>query len=163
MPNWCEGSLKVRGSYENLKRFCREAFSVYEPKMIDGDLEHVKNPDLFKIETDDEDCFFAEACDTAYIEGTRRNFIEPCYIEFYRDWDPESMTIAFPFKAAWGIQPEPYIELSKRYGVDIRLYGFERGMGFNQEIIIINGKLKKNDEITFEDYTWECVMPNLGG
>lgn len=23
--------------------------------------------------------------------------------------------------------------------------------------------LKKNDKITFEDYTWECVMPNLGG
>lgn len=47
--------------------------------------------------------------------------------------------------------------------MDIRLYGFERGMEFNQEVIIENGEIVKDEEIKFDDYDWECVMPHLGG
>lgn len=67
------------------------------------------------------------------------------------------------FKAAWAIDPVPYLKLAKKYNVDIRLYGFERGMEFNQEVIIENGEIVKDEEIKFDDYDWECVMPHLGG
>lgn len=49
------------------------------------------------------------------------------------------------------------------YDIDIKIYAFEAGMEFNQDIEIIKGKIIKDDEIKFENYQWECIEPNLGG
>lgn len=38
-----------------------------------------------------------------------------------------------------------------------------RGMQFSQEIEIVNGELTKEVEIKYDDWTWECPMPNMGG
>lgn len=163
MPNWCEGTLKVRGKFENVKRFCKEVFEVWDTKFDPkkGFLE-VKNKEAITIETDTEDEFWMRIEKTAYIKGTHRNFIESNDIELYPRKKKDAIA-AMEFKAAWGIAPEPYIKLSQEYGVDIRIYGFERGMEFNQELIVENGNLIKNKEITYSDYTWECPMPLLGG
>ena len=67
------------------------------------------------------------------------------------------------FKAAWDVESEPYIELSKAYNVDIKIEAFERGMEFSRYILIENGNLKEDKETKYDDYVWECVMPNLGG
>ena len=53
--------------------------------------------------------------------------------------------------------------LKKDYEIDFRFYGFERGMEFNQEVIIENGELKADNEIIYDDYFWECPCPNMGG
>lgn len=34
MPNWCEGSIKIRGKFENVKLFCKEVFRVYSFKKL---------------------------------------------------------------------------------------------------------------------------------
>ena len=59
--------------------------------------------------------------------------------------------------------PEPYEEMSKKYSLDFRFYGYECGMEFNQEIEVVNGKTTINRKITFENYYWECPDPEMGG
>lgn len=66
-------------------------------------------------------------------------------------------------KGAWDISSEPYINLSKQYNVDIKIEAFERGMEFSRYILIEKGELKEDKEIKYDDYVWDCVMPNLGG
>ena len=36
-------------------------------------------------------------------------------------------------------------------------------MEFSRYILIENGNLKEDKETKYDDYVWECVMPNLGG
>ena len=47
--------------------------------------------------------------------------------------------------------------------VDMKLYAFEKGMGFNQDILIVKGEIINNLTINFEDYNWECICPTVGG
>ena len=47
--------------------------------------------------------------------------------------------------------------------IDMRLYAFEKGMEFNQDILIVDGEIINNLTIKFEDYNWECLCPTVGG
>ena len=38
MPNWCEGTFKVRGNLEDIKRYVKENLKVYESKIIEEPL-----------------------------------------------------------------------------------------------------------------------------
>jgi hypothetical protein len=67
------------------------------------------------------------------------------------------------FCAAWGIDAKPFAEISKKYGVDFKIYAFERGMEFNQDIEIVAGEIVKDEEIKFGNYVWECINPLIGG
>lgn len=67
------------------------------------------------------------------------------------------------FKAAWEIDASSLAKLSKKYLIDFKILGFERGMQFNQDVEIVNGEIVKNEEIKFKDYTWECIRPHIGG
>ena len=163
MPNWCEGTLKVRGKFENIKRFCKEVFQVWDTKFDpENGFVEVQNKEAITIETDTEDEFWMRIERTAYIKGTHRNFIESNNVECYPS-NIDNTIVFMEFKAAWDIEAEPYIKLSQEYGVDIRIYGFERGQEFNRELIVENGHLVKNEEITYSDYYWECPMPLMGG
>ena len=71
--------------------------------------------------------------------------------------------IVLPVQAAWALESTPYEEMSKKYGLDFRFYGYERGMEFNQEIEVIDGETTIDREIKFKDYWWECPDPELGG
>ena len=53
--------------------------------------------------------------------------------------------------------------MQKKYGVDMRIHAFERGMEFNQIIEIIDGEVTKNEELRFDDYIWDCICPKMGG
>ena len=71
--------------------------------------------------------------------------------------------IILPVEAAWALESEPYEEMSKKYGLDFRFYGYACGMEFNQEIEVVNGEVTIDREILFDDYFWECPDPTLGG
>ncbi len=45
----------------------------------------------------------------------------------------------------------------------MRIYAFESSMGFNQEIEIVDGKITIDKYIKFDNYQWECPMPDIGG
>lgn len=62
--------------------------------------------------------------------------------------------------AAWRIEVEPLVQLSKEYNLDFKIYASERGMQFEQDIEIVKGEVIKNNVIKFDDYELEC---NTGG
>lgn len=99
---------------------------------------------------------------TAYIKGTHKNFVKPNNINIWKRKDGNAC-VAIDFKAARDVESEPYVELSKKYNVDIKIEAFEKGMEFSRYILIENGNIKENKETQYVDYVWECVMPNFGG
>lgn len=159
MPNWCEGSLKLRGKLENVKKFFLKGLKCYECSR--KNFSQTIDENTIELEEDSEDEVCIRINKTAHILGTRRAFIENTDIELV----PERglTTVAVNVKQAWYMCAEEFLEIAKKYNIDIRLYGFERGGEFNQEIIIENGEIIKDDEIKFDDYVWECPMPELGG
>ena len=154
MPNWIVGTLKLRGQSEDLKRFFKDGVRQSE---WHGD-------DKRPIEDYVQTCFDGEYCEVIlknepWIKDTRRAFIESSYVY----WDESFATIAIEVKQAWGFDAESFAEISKKFNLDVRLYGFECGMEFCQEIEICKGIITTNREVTYDDWTWECPMPLLGG
>ena len=144
MPNWCEGTFKVRGTLSDVERFVRE-------NMLDTIISITKSEGDLELELSGE----------AYVKDSNRMFIYPGY---YYSFDKNGKnTLTLQFKAAWRVYIDPFVKMSKDYNVDIKIYGFEKGSEFNQDIVIVNGEVIKNDIITFNDYQWECPFPDLGG
>ena len=164
MPNWCKGNLKIRGKKENIIRFLKEGTSLldgfWEPKEIEPEIE-INDYDEIEIKNINKE----KGIDCLYIKGTRRNFVDSVENEIYiHNVDEEEQIICLEkFKAAWGIDADSLRAISNRYEIDIKIYAFEAGMEFNQDIEIVKGKIIKDEEIKFKNYVWECVEPNLGG
>ena len=99
---------------------------------------------------------------TLISKERKRNFVEKgVYGDSYRE--DEKPILVVSMKAAWNVDETPYIEMSKKYNVDFRVYGYEMGLEFNREIEIVEGRLVTNRRIKFKDYKWECPDPTLGG
>ena len=162
MPNWCEGMLKIRGKQEDVFNLLAENLQVWktiiikEPKF---DMRDEIDKEAIVINKEEESIWVKK---TAHIKGTHRNFVEPNDINVWKGKDGNTC-IAIEFKGAWSIESEPYVKLAKEYNVDIKIEAFERGMEFSQYILIENGELKEDKEIKYDDYVWDCVMPNFGG
>lgn len=150
MPNWCIGTLRVRGTKENLTNFVLEGLSPVTD--IGQELEPLKMDDYGCIE-----------CERCWIKGTHRGFVVDSNVYFDVLKDEEETTIALDTEFAWCISAEELLNSCKKYGVDMRIYAFERGMQFNQIIEIIDGKITKDEEVEFDDYDWDCICPNIGG
>ena len=160
MPNWCEGSLKVRGKLENVKKFFLEGLKCYEYNY--KNFSQTISEDAIELKEDSEDEVWIKINKIAHISGTRRAFVENTDVDFYPN-EKGIATAAVNMKQAWFMCAEEFLEIAKKYNVDMRLYGFECGGRFNQEIIIENGEIVKDVEIKFDDYIWECPMTYLGG
>lgn len=164
MPNWCEGILKIRGKKENIINFLEEGTSLsdglWEPKEIKPKVK-LNEYDEIEIENINKE----KGTNCLYIKGTRRHLIAPINYEIYLyNLDEEEQIICLEnFKAAWEIDTEALRAISNRYNIDVKIYGFECGMEFNQDVEIIKGKIMKDKEIHFKNYQWECIEPNLGG
>lgn len=160
MPNWCEGTLKVRGKMNDVKRFFLEGIKCYDVNY--KDFSQTVDESAIKLDYDGEEEVGISINKVAHILGTTRAFIDPT--EIYLLLRKGGITVAtVNVRQTWDMVSSEFFEISKKYGIDMRLYGFERGMEFNREIIIEKDKIIKDDVIEFDDYDWECIMPNLGG
>ena len=177
MPNWVEGSFKIRSKdIDNVKNFLKNAFEYTcstcpdkeqcRPIEVANKCYH-RNcyGELVHIDDDgyEDDGFEVNIDKLVYLTGTSRMFIGSDYKEIDEYCSSKYPIISFPFQAAWSIKPDELIPLSKKYNVDFRLYGFEMGMEFCQEIEILNGELTLDREIHYKDWDWECPMPRMGG
>ena len=171
MANWIEGTFRSRGSKENIKMFLLEAL---EPCSRFG-----KKRESLKEITYEEDNYLEmkfkyadgeeekeEYVKTLYIAGTRRQFVENLScgtIEANKTKNGE-FQLALDYRGAWSIDYEHFIGLAKKYEVDIKVNGYERGMEFeslfevNRKGTVICDCFKQ-----YSDYEWECPMPLLGG
>ena len=169
MPNWIEGVLKVRGTKENLQRFVKEGIDYHDYKHEivkdeNGRFAGVKDiPVPRECETiiDDEQIFVQNVMDL-YIKHSHRMFVNYKNIEhWFMGHDKEVMCI--DIRQAWGFERENFEKISQEFNVDLRVFGTERGGEFCQLVEVVNGKAVKDQEITFDDFMWECPDPRLGG
>ena len=151
MPNWSEGCLKVRGTTANVKKFILEGlkpvdlFGTEPPKLELSDIGYVES---------DKDC---------WIEGTDRGFVKNLCEDFSFAEDDEIFTALLDTKFAWAADAEELLALCKKYDVDMKLYAFEKGMEFNQDLLIVGKEILRDNGILFKDYNWECICPTVGG
>lgn len=151
MPNWIEGTLKIRGNVNNIRYFIESGL-----KPCAGRYEN--DPDHF-VQKITNDGYFIAA--DAYVDNSRRMFVaDDCEIFLWGDTD---RIYFLPIKQAWGFEPGDFIYISKTYNLDLRITGFERGMGFDHEIEVINGVVTIDKSNDYNDYWWECPCPTLGG
>ena len=134
MANWCAGTLRVRGKKKDLQNFLVKGLKPCDFAKS----EHAK------LELDEYGNVYCN--ETCWIEGTSRGLIHNLDVEF-----------------AWAISSEELLKVCQNYHIDMRIYAFEKGMEFNLEIEIINGKITKDSYFSFQDYIWECICPNIGG
>lgn len=148
MPNWAEGSLKLRGRSENIASALKE--------MLLNDTATLED------KWDGALLIFNNTVPYFYIDGTRRAFIDKKQIEVW--FEEEFCTVELDdFKQAWSAIPENYQKISSKFDVDIKIFTFEKGMEFTQEIEISKGKIIKNVCNKYDDYQWEVPFNNLGG
>lgn len=156
MPNWCEGTLKVRGTIKDLKGFVLNGLIPVNP------LGAVK--EALSLDGEDETSLYISSVpDTLYIKGTRRAFCEPDYIEVSCDEPNDKTILTMPFKQAWAILSDNLLEVCKEFNIDMKIQGFERGMRFSQIVEIVNGEIVQDEEIKYDDWEWDCPCPDMGG
>ena len=151
MPNWSKGCLKVRGKAVNVKKFILGGLKPVD--FFGTELPKLELSDFGNVESD-KDC---------WIEGTTRGFVEDLCEDFSFVEDDEIFTAVLEAKFAWAADAEELLASCKKYSVDMKLYAFEKGMGFNQDILIVGKEILRDNRITFEDYNWECICPTVGG
>lgn len=160
MANWCEGCIKIRGEFENVKRFFVEGTTCYK---FDFDKkENIPDTESVKIIADDNNEFCRKYHGETHINGTRRAFLRG-WVEIYRLKRNKKVTAALWFKQAWAIDADSFVEISKKYNVDIKILGFDMGMRFSQEVVVIQGELIKDKEKKYRSWDWDCPFPFLGG
>lgn len=145
MPNWCVGDLKIRGESADITHFLTECIEGCECDIDELGTLEIKN---IRGQT---------------IKGARRVFCDNSN-EIIEGYELENgYIVVVPISAAWVLSPPEMVELSKKFNVDFRFYGFEWGQAFNQELEIIKGILTLDKCIEFKNYIWECPKPYLGG
>ena len=160
MPNWIEGSLKIRGPFDNIWRFFEEGL---EPARGYGD-EIPPKDEWIEIE-EFGDVLEISIMKDAWVKDSRRAFLDPQDITLCSG-DLGKGYVCMSVRQAWGFREDDWVDISKKFGVEIRLYGIECGMGFDETLEIKNGKLVLHDETEYDDWNdffWRCPFPNMGG
>ena len=150
MPNWIEGTMKVRGKAEDLIRFFEVGF--------DSTVEKEEY----------SDCISFEIADFVYINRSRRAFTLEAFEQDIFTGKSGVQIALIPIRQAWSFTPyegaeQRWIDLAKEYNLDVRLQGFERGMEFYQDVEIVNGVLVRDSVEKYDNWDWECPMPLMGG
>ena len=174
MPNWCSGNIRFRGKMDDILKLLRERVRYC---YYDGETRNnVTKP--VNVEYDEWEVKISAPNiahgSWSYIAGTHRNFLNlyegsdftSSSVHDAKDENDKDIVVFDNFSAAWSIEPEPYMEMSKKYNVDIKIFGWERGIGFDQEIEIVDGNLVKNHCSVFKNYAdwmWNTALPYMGG
>lgn len=151
MPNLCKGDMRVKG-----KKDCIISFLI-------NCIENIRYSTNDIAEKTDKYNYFE--CYHGWIKGTSRGFASDIDIDIELcDFDENNnITVSFRVEFAWDCDAKEIKKICNKYNIDARLYLFEKGMRFNRDIEIIDGKITKDNTIKFDDYEWDCIMPNLGG
>ena len=160
MPNWIEGTMKLRGKREDIYRFFKDGL---DPSSWAGETNKIEEQVLDFSGEDYLDFGFK---DEPHIKGTRRAFITATEVHMEEDQGIACVDV----KQAWAFDAgretedlENWKAISDEYGVDIKLFGIECGMQYMQEVIIIRGKKPIVNENQYEDWDWDCPFPKMGG
>lgn len=175
MPNWAEGTIKVRGTKNQIIDYLKNVFEGGDYWGNDMKIEIMGDDNSIIIRGLDEmtnpktagpiiplNPHFYAFC----FKGANRAFTESKnnILAFGFFGDAEAIEIIeMPFKQAWSVEADDFVKLSKKYCVDLKIFVFESGMEFTQEIEIIKGQVTKNETRKYVDYQWDVPFSGLGG
>lgn len=161
MPNWIEGKLKIRGDKKDMATFFKE-------EMREVEYQNVPVTNSVKIDIDKDGEFVIEKIDFTHrfkFKNARHYITESSIDSFYsccKSVNGKDVLVV-GFEAAWLIDAEYFAEMSKKYDIDFKIYAFEQGKEFNQNLEVVKGEIIKDEVIEFDDYIWECIDPTIGG
>lgn len=154
MPNWCRGTLKVRGEYDKIQAFLSNALDEcrYYGEPPEGPLlEVAETPEYADIALHR----------MARLKDTSRGFVEDTYFLLQKKAGKQIIFLEARF--AWDIKTEELQWLSQEYGVDLKITAFERGAQFERDIEIVQGFISLDSVKEYQDYEWMCPCPTMGG
>ena len=179
MGNVCEGQLKIRGKGQDIFKFFKECmkgvrntldeegwyvpvwvdFDKYEKDILsNGDFEHYKlDTEYNKIKDIDHTRFYIKENNNLVIN---ENF---GLIKFFCCEMEDEIIKSLYISCDHSMEVDGLIELSEKYNLDFRFYGFNSADTFNQEVEIIKGIIAKDEIIEYEDYNWESPFNDIGG
>lgn len=161
MPNWIDGTMKLRGKREDIKRFFNER--------VEGSSGFTREESVEDRSNENELEFIFK--NEPWVEGTRRMFIKDGDVFMLQ----EEGVCCVNIKQAWSFSSreekdlEVLQEIADKFHIDIRLYGIECGVEFVQEVIVRhcdeNGRSPRiiDNCIQYENWDWDCPFPNMGG
>lgn len=163
MANWCKGSIRIRGSVDDVKNFFMNHVHCHKGHINDNNewIDEVDDESKV-IHWDDDDEFCIVFKKDAHIDKTRRAFIIADEISFCTG-NRKTVVATCWFAQAWDIDAEEFCELSKELNLDFNITGYEKGMQFIRRVTIEHGEIIKEYEVKYQDWDWECDMPFLGG
>lgn len=165
MPNWAEGTIKFRGSKDNVVKFLSEGIHAVSFLGSDVDGVEISIDGIFDgiIVTQEEDGYFI-----FHIDNTTRAFIEKedlasGYLSEFDETD--EYIIELPFKQAWDIKSNEYQNIADKYDLDIHIFAYESGLGFTREVEIVHHELNKDitNDYEYQDYQWNVPFTSIGG
>lgn len=168
MPNWNAGILRIRGKREDVIKFLTEGVNAYEFRSngkISSEYLPISKDELY---TFDDDCIEYKR-NNIYVEGTTRGFIceYNCLVYISNDTDNEGRIYTYvDYRQAWGINENELADISAKYHLDFRIFAAEAGMGFWIDLEILDGEITKLEEygnMSYNEYIWNCPIPNVGG
>ena len=152
MPNWCEGWVKFRGSKEKLMKFIQSEFNGSNPVFHEDYNELTPNIPAKYI--------FLQSLRRAYVDNDAIEDANNCVCF---DCDDIGVFVV-KINHAWSVTRQGYPELAAKYELDVRGKCYERGMEFAEEFEYKSNGVQTLYKVhEFEDYTWECECPTLGG
>lgn len=155
MPNWCQGTLKVRGEYDKLKAFLENALNecAYVGEPPEGPLLEVEEMSEY---------VYVTLRRMAHLKDTSRGFVEED-TDILLEKKAGKQIIFLDAQFAWDIKTEELQWLSQEFGVDLKITAFEQGAQFERDIEIVQGFISLDSVKEYQDYEWMCPCPTMGG
>lgn len=174
MPNWCEGSLKLKGKYDDILRFWQEGVNAYSysaDRNNERGIDLIPKEEWYDFDKGENYLRIENEIPPAawiYIEGTKRAFIDSSFCGFDIFKLPNDQVIlVLPFKQAWSIVQTDWIDIATKYGLEIKIYAIEAGTGFWCTFHVLrDGAIIDNNfhqPEGYEDFVWNCPFPWMGG
>lgn len=179
MGNVCEGQLKIRGKGQDIFKFFKECMqgvrntydenNWYIPIWVDldkyevdalanNDYKHYRPSIEYNNITDiDHNRFYIKGNENIVING---DFVT---LRFFHSEMDEEIIKSLYISCDHSLKVEKLVELSEKYNLDFRFYGFDSSNEYNQEVEIIKGVIVKDEIIEYEDYNWESPFNDIGG
>lgn len=158
MPNWIEGTFRAKGRREKLEKFMNEALSLNDKPVS---FERLSETDWYKV---------IGGWPKADLCGTNRQyllFLGKDGMDLIRCRESDDLIFAVDFMGDREIDVDGIAALARKYGVRIRVNGFESSGMFTQtmECDEYGGHIRV-EKVQYESvdrWVWYSPAPFCGG
>lgn len=177
MPNWAEGTIRIKGKFQNVINFLSNELQAVVKK--DHGTVPVKVTKKYISDSKDERAiteYIFSVPDKLneiyeqhlYFKDSSRQFLftDSVSMDTYFDDDKEHVFVFDDFNGAWHVEGDHFNELAKKYDVDIRIWVWECGLQWWSKDTYYRDGEEDHEDFGTEDpdvWLWEAANPFKGG